>query len=97
MFKLFIFKSFVSMVSDSKHNAAIGKRNMTNSTKKAVVNFKRTMIYITFNFQLELPRPIPPKSVESDHRCTLSMCSDNAGNYVTLTLFNVSLTLQKPC
>ena len=40
---------------------------------------------------------IRPNSVESDHRCKSSIYFDNAGYYVTLTLYNVTLTSQKPC
>ena len=47
--------------------------------------------------QTELPRPIPRKSVESDHRCTSRIYFDNAGDNVTLTMYNVTLTSQKPC
>ena len=46
--------------------------------------------------QSELPRPIPRKSVESDHGSTSRICFDNAGDNVTLTLYNVMLTSQKP-
>ena len=47
--------------------------------------------------QSELPRPIPRNSVESDHGCTSGIYFDNAGDYVTLVLYNVTLTSQKPC
>ena len=47
--------------------------------------------------QSELPRPIPRNSVESDHGCTSSIYFDNAGDNVTLTLHNITLTSQKPC
>ena len=47
--------------------------------------------------QSELPRPIPRNSVESDHGCTSRIYFDNAGDNVTLTLYNVTLTSQKPC
>ena len=50
-----------------------------------------------FAFQSELPRPIPRNSVESDHGCTSGIYFDNAGDAVTLTLYNVTLTSQKPC
>ena len=42
--------------------------------------------------QLELPRPIPQNSVESDLGCTLRIYFDNMGDNVTLTLHNVTLT-----
>ena len=45
--------------------------------------------------QLELPRPIPRNSVESDHGCTSRIYFDNAGDNVMLTLYNVTLTSQK--
>ena len=45
--------------------------------------------------QSELRPPIPRNSVESDHGCTLMIYFDNAGDYVTLTLYNVMLTSQK--
>ena len=39
-------------------------------------------------YQLELPRPIPRNSVESDHGCTSRMYIyvDNVGENVTLTV-----------
>ena len=37
------------------------------------------------------------KSVESDHGCTSRIYFYNADDNVTLTLFNVTLTSQKPC
>ena len=36
------------------------------------------------------------KFVESDHGCAPRIYFDNAGDNVTLTLYNVSLTSQKP-
>ena len=47
--------------------------------------------------QSELSRPIPPNTVESDHRCISRIYFDNADDNVTLTLYNVTLTSQKPC
>ena len=47
--------------------------------------------------QSELPRPIPHISVESDHGFTSRICFGNAGDNVTLSLYNVTLTSQKPC
>ena len=47
--------------------------------------------------QSEIPRPIPRNSVESDHGCTSRIYFDNAGDNVTLTLYNVTLTSQIPC
>ena len=44
----------------------------------------------------ELPRPIPRNSVESDHG-TSRIYFDNASDNVTLTLYIVTLTSQKPC
>ena len=46
----------------------------------------------------ELPQPIPRNSVISDHRCISRnyFQIDNAGDSVTLTLYNVMLTSQKP-
>ena len=44
--------------------------------------------------QLELPRPIQRSSVELHHRCTSRIFFDNAGDNVTLTLNNVTLTPQ---
>ena len=46
--------------------------------------------------QSELPPSIPRNSVESDHGCTSRIYFDNAGDNVTLTLYNVTLTSQKP-
>ena len=43
----------------------------------------------------ELPRPIPRNSVESDHGCTSRIIFDNAGDNVTLALYNVTLTSHK--
>ena len=40
---------------------------------------------------------IPGNSVESEHGCTSRIYFDNAGDNVTLTLYNVTLTTQKPC
>ena len=36
-------------------------------------------------------------SVESEHGCTSRIYFDNAGDNVTLTLYNVTLTSQKTC
>ena len=47
--------------------------------------------------QSKLPRSIPRNSVESDHGCTSRIYLNNAGDNVTLTLYNVTLTSQKPC
>ena len=46
--------------------------------------------------QSELPRPISRNSEESDHGCTSRIYFDNAVGNVTLTLYNVTLALQKP-
>ena len=43
-----------------------------------------TCIIIMVFMQLELPRPIPRNSVESDHRCTSRINFDNADDNVTL-------------
>ena len=40
--------------------------------------------------QFELPRPIPRNSVESDNGCTSMIYFNNAGDNVTLTLYNVT-------
>ena len=45
------------------------------------------------NCQSELLQPIPRNSVESDLGCTSRIYFDN----VTLTLYSVTLTSQKPC
>ena len=47
--------------------------------------------------QSELPRSIPRNSLESDHECTSSIYFDNAVDNVTLMLYDVALTSQKPC
>ena len=47
--------------------------------------------------QSELPRQIPQKNVESDHGCTSRNYFDTAGDNLTLALYNVMLTSQKPC
>ena len=47
--------------------------------------------------QSELPQPIPRNSAESNHGCTLRIYFHNAGDNVTLTLYNMTLTTQKPC
>ena len=49
------------------------------------------------SMQSELPRPIPRYSVESDHGCTSRIYFDNAGDNVTLTVYNVTLTSHIPC
>ena len=46
--------------------------------------------------QLELPRQIPRNSTESNHGCTSRIYFDNAGDNVTMTLYNVTLTSHKP-
>ena len=46
--------------------------------------------------QSELSRPIPRNAVESDHGCTSRIHFDNAGDNMTLTLYNVTLTSRKP-
>ena len=46
--------------------------------------------------QSELHRPIPWNSPESDHGCTSRIYFDNVSDNVTLTLYNVTLTSQKP-
>ena len=38
----------------------------------------------------------PQNSVESDHGCRSRIYFDNAGDNVTLTLYNVTLTSHKP-
>ena len=53
--------------------------------------------WLTPTIQSELPRPIPRNSVESDQGCTSRIYFDNVGDNVTLTLYNVTLTSQKPC
>ena len=47
--------------------------------------------------QSEISQSIPRNSVESDNGCTSKIYFDNAGDNVTLTLYNATLTLQKPC
>ena len=51
----------------------------------------------TENKKTETYRPIPRNSVESEHGCTSRIYFDNAGNNMTLTLYNVTLTSRKPC
>ena len=53
-----------------------------------------TYMYLS---QSELPRPIPRISMESDHGCTSRIYFDNAGDNVTMRLYNVTVTSQKPC
>ena len=55
------------------------------------------MHFVLYQMQSELARPIPRKSVKSDHGCTSRIYFDNAGDNVTLTLYSVILTSQKPC
>ena len=62
--------------------------NDCSSLVRHFVNLHRLIM------QLELPRPIPRNSVESDHGCTWRIYFDNAGDNVTLTLYNVTLTSQ---
>ena len=47
--------------------------------------------------QSELPRPVLHNSVESDHGYKSRVNFDNAGDNVTLILYNVTLESQKPC
>ena len=47
--------------------------------------------------QSELPQPIPRNSLESDHGRTSRIYFDNAVDNMTLTLYYVTLTSQKPC
>ena len=47
--------------------------------------------------QSELPLLVRLNSVESDHGCTWRIYFDNAGDNVTLMLYSVTLTSQKPC
>ena len=47
--------------------------------------------------QSELPQPIPQNSGESDHGCKSRIYFENAGDNVTLMLYNVTLTSQNPC
>ena len=54
-------------------------------------------IMIQGHNQPELPWPIPRNSMESDQGCTSRIYFDNAGDNVTLTLYNVTLTSQKLC
>ena len=61
------------------------------------VAFQPIIIWVTEVNQSELPRPIPQNSVESDHGCTSRIYFDNPGDNVTLTLYNVTRTSQKPC
>ena len=51
----------------------------------------------TSKYQSELPLPMRRNSVDSDHGCTSRIFFDNAGDNVTLTLYNMTLTSQKPC
>ena len=55
----------------------------------AVLMETQTIIY-----QSELPRPIPWNSMESDYGCTSRIYFHNAGDNVTLTLYNLTLTSQ---
>ena len=41
--------------------------------------------------QSELPWPILPSAVESDHRCTSGIYFDNTGDNMTLTVYNLRL------
>ena len=54
-------------------------------------------ILVLIVYQSELPRPIPQNSVESDHGCISRIYFDNAADNVMLTLYNMTLTSQKPC
>ena len=46
--------------------------------------------------QSELPWPIQRNSVETDHGCMSKLFFDKVGDNVTLTLYNVTMTSQKP-
>ena len=50
-----------------------------------------------YDEQSEVHRPIPGNSVESDQGCTTRIYFNNAGDNMTLTLYNVTLTSRKPC
>ena len=63
----------------------------------SIENVTDGSLYGTFKGQSELPRPILPNSVESDCGCTSRIFFDNAGENVTLTLYNMALRSQKPC
>ena len=75
------------------HNCEEGKQ------KETFDNYCRKS-HVADNFahlQSELPRQFPRNSVESDHGCKSRIYFDNAGDNVTLTLYNVTLTSQKLC
>ena len=55
----------------------------------SIENVTDGSLYDTFKGQSELPRPILPNSVESDHGCTSRIYFDNVGENVTLTLYNI--------
>ena len=54
-------------------------------------------ILISTFVQSELPRPILRNSIESDHGCTSRIYFNKAGDNMTLMLYNMRLTSQKPC
>ena len=56
-----------------------------------------TLAQSLVKLQSELSLPIPRNFVESDHGCTERIYFDDAGDNVTLALYNVTLTSQKQC
>ena len=78
---------------DSENLSSLIRLPVSDGTKTDI------SMYISFidSCQSELPRPIPRNSVESDHGCTSRIYFDKAGDNVTLTLYNVTITSQKPC
>ena len=52
---------------------------------------------LRIDYQSEMPRSIPLNSLELDHGCTPRIYFDNAGDNLTLALYNVKLKSQKPC
>ena len=82
--------SFNSANSVSRFDASL-LRNISGMDEK--YSFSFAAISSDTSSPIELPRPIPRNSVESDHGCTSRIYFDN----VTLTLYNVTLTSQKPC
>ena len=53
--------------------------------------------YIKILFGSLSSQNIEKQQITSDHGCTSRIYFDNAGDHVTLTLDNVTLTSQKPC
>ena len=81
----------------SLSSADFSQNHIFRSSFRNTIKVQTVRIQIKAYIQSGLPRPIPLNSVESDQGCTSRIFFDNAGDNVTLTLYNVALVSQKPC